>query len=130
MEEKIKHFRVDKMNRITELSDQRRKGIEAFRQFDIAEYTNRTFGMFGGEPETVTLKLPANMVGIILDRFGRETDIRILDDEFISVRVKAAVSGQFFGWITGLGEKVSILAPEHVKEDYMKFLKHIIQNYN
>ena len=78
----------------------------------------------------MTLKLPANMVGIILDRFGRETDIRILDDEFISVRVKAAVSGQFFGWITGLGEKVSILAPEHVKEDYMKFLKHIIQNYN
>ncbi|MDO4464283.1 MAG: WYL domain-containing protein [Bacillota bacterium] len=129
-EEKIKHFRVDKMNRITELENQQRKGIEAFREFDIAEYTNRTFGMFGGEPETVTLKLPATMVGIILDRFGRETDIRTLDDEFISVRVKAAVSGQFFGWVTGLGERVSILAPEHVKEDYLKFMNHIIQNYS
>ena len=129
-EEKIKHFRVDKMNRITERENQQRKGIEAFREFDIAEYTNRTFGMFGGEPETVTLKLPATMVGIILDRFGRETDIRTLDDEFISVRVKAAVSGQFFGWVTGLGERVSILAPEHVKEDYLKFMNHIIQNYS
>ena len=129
-EEKIKHFRVDKMNRITELENQQRKGIEAFREFDIAEYTNRTFGMSGGEPETVTLKLPATMVGIILDRFGRETDIRTLDDEFISVRVKAAVSGQFFGWVTGLGERVSILAPEHVKEDYLKFMNHIIQNYS
>ena len=129
-EEKIKHFRVDNMNRITELENQQRKGIEAFREFDIAEYTNRTFGMFGGEPETVTLKLPATMVGIILDRFGRETDIRTLDDEFISVRVKAAVSGQFFGWVTGLGERVSILAPEHVKEDYLKFMNHIIQNYS
>ena len=129
-EEKIKHFRVDKMNRITELENQQRKGIEAFREFDIAEYTNRTFGMFGGEPETVTLKLPATMVGIILDRFGRETDIRTLDDEFISVRVKAAVSGQFFGWVTGLGERVSILAPEHVKEDYLKFMNYIIQNYS
>ena len=129
-EEKIKHFRVDKMNRITELENLQRKGIEAFREFDIAEYTNRTFGMFGGEPETVTLKLPATMVGIILDRFGRETDIRTLDDEFISVRVKAAVSGQFFGWVTGLGERVSILAPEHVKEDYLKFMNHIIQNYS
>jgi len=128
-EEKIKHFRVDKMNRITELSGAVRVGMEAFCEFDIAEYTNQTFGMFGGKTETVILKLPVSMIGIILDRFGRETDVRKIDENFISVRVRATVSSQFFGWITGLGSQVSILAPEEIKTEYLNFLKHIIQNY-
>ena len=32
--------------------------------------------MFGGEEAVVTLEIPEWMVGIVLDRFGRETDIR------------------------------------------------------
>lgn len=128
-EEKIKHFRVDKMSRITELSEEKRKGVEAFREFDIAEYTNRTFGMFGGETETVTLRLPGNMIGIILDRFGREIDVRKLDNDCISVRIKAALSGQFYGWLTGLGNQVCILAPEYVQNEYIHFVEQIMENY-
>lgn len=128
-EEKIKHFRVDKMSRITEVSGEKRKGMEEFKEFDIAEYTNRTFGMFGGEMETVVLKFPESMVGIILDRFGRETDIRKLEEGFVSARIQAAVSGQFYGWVTGLGERISILAPEDVKQGYIKFINNIISNY-
>lgn len=128
-EEKIKHFRVDKMNRITELCGEKRKGQEAFQEFDIAEYTNRTFGMFGGNTSMVTLKLPASMVGIIIDRFGRDVDIRILEQGEVSVRIKAAVSGQFFGWLTGLGSQVCILSPEPVKKDYRVYLQNIIKNY-
>ena len=129
IEEKIKHFRVDKMNRITELTDEKRKGMEAFKEFDIAEYTNRTFGMFGGEPATVTLRLPAHMVGIVIDRFGRDTDIRMLDEETISARVKAAVSGQFFGWVTGLGDGIELLGPDSVRAEYKKYLQNLIQKY-
>ncbi len=128
-DEKIKHFRVDKMNRITEFSNEKRKGAEAFKEFDIAEYTNRTFGMFGGKTQAVTLRFPESMVGIILDRFGKETDIRQLDDGFVRARVHAAVSGQFYGWLTGLGERVSIMGPKDVRDGYVDFLGQIIENY-
>ncbi len=128
-EEKIKHFRVDKMSGITELPDMKRKGVEIFREFDIAEYTNRIFGMFGGESETVTLKLPEGMIGIILDRFGREVDVRKLDHGMISVRIRAALSGQFYGWLTGLGNQVSILSPEYVRQAYLQFIHRIIKHY-
>ncbi len=128
-DEKVKHFRVDKMSRIAELKGQQRKGIEIFRDFDIAEYTNRTFGMFGGESETVTLSLPSQMIGIILDRFGKDTDVRKLDDETVSVRIKASLSGQFYGWLTGLGNKVKIVSPQYVKEDYLNYLHNIIKDY-
>ncbi len=117
------------MSRITELSDEKRKGVEAFQKFDIAQYTNMTFGMFGGEMETVTLKLPESMIGIILDRFGRETDVRKLENEMVSVRIKAALSGQFYGWLTGLGSQVSILAPEYVRKEYVQFIEKIASNY-
>lgn len=128
-EERIKHFRVDKMSHITELSRESRKGVEAFREFDIAEYTNRTFGMFGGESEMVSLQLPESMIGIILDRFGKDIDIRRLKGNRVSVRVKAAISGQFYGWLTGLGAEVVLTGPEQVKKGYADFLGSIMKNY-
>ncbi|MCM1136301.1 MAG: WYL domain-containing protein [Clostridium sp.] len=128
-EEKIKHFRVDKMSRIEEMEGEERRGIDAFEKFDIAEYTNRTFGMFGGEAETVTLRLPENMIGIVLDRFGKEISIRRLSEETVSVKIKVALSKQFYGWLTGLGGEVSILSPDKVKKDYADYLRRIIRNY-
>lgn len=128
--EKIKHFRVDKMKRIAELTGQSRKGMEDFGKLDVAEYTNRTFGMFGGEPETVTLRLSSHMVGIVIDRFGKDTDIRPLEDGFISARISAAVSGQFFGWVTGLGRGVTILSPARVRQDYLAYLEQIKTGYD
>ncbi len=127
--EKIKHFRVDKMNRITQIEGEMRKGMEEFRRMDLGEYTSRMFGMFGGEEQVVTLFLPEGMVGIILDRFGKDIDIRNRDEGMVSVRVKAAVSSQFFGWLTGLGKEVSIMSPETVKQAYVDFLRQILDNY-
>ena len=128
-QESIKHFRVDKMSRISELSKESRKGGEAFERIDIAEYTNRTFGMFGGETQIVTLKLPEESIGVILDRFGKETDIRKLAENMVSVRVRVTVSMQFYGWITGLGGKVVISGPDDVREGYREYLSKILQNY-
>lgn len=128
-QEQIKHFRVDKMSRIEQISGESRKGVDAFAQIDIAEYTNRTFGMFGGETEVVTLKLPEELIGVILDRFGREADIRILPEKMVSVRVRVTVSMQLYGWITGLGGKVVITGPDDVREGYCKYLGEILKNY-
>lgn len=128
-EKKIKHFRVDKMSRILGVDQEKRIGMEEFEKLDIAEYTNKTFGMYGGEAETVTILLPSSMIGIIIDRFGKETEIRSLDESSISVRIKAAISGQFYGWITGLGSQVVILGPEKVKQEYKEYLQTILSGY-
>lgn len=128
-ESKIKHYRVDKMSNICILENLPRSGSELFEQFDIAEYVNKTFGMFGGRIETVTLQLPNHMVGIVIDRFGKEIDIRKREESHFSVRVTVAVSGQFFGWLIGLGKDVKIIAPQNVVQDYCSYLKEIIRQY-
>ncbi len=128
-EAKIKHFRVDKMSRISQLPGVKRQGLEEFGKLDVAEYTNKTFGMFGGEATAVTLLLPESMAGIVLDRFGKEITIRQVKEGMISARIKIAVSNQFYGWLTGLGSQVTILNPEDVRTEYQNYLKDIIEQY-
>lgn len=128
-EEKIKHFRVDKMSRIKELDGEKRKGAEEFARFDIAEYTNRSFGMFGGQTQWITLQFASSMVGVLLDRFGKETDIRSASGGELAARVEVCVSPQFFGWLAGLGGQVRITSPQSVQTQYVEYLQGILQAY-
>lgn len=128
-ENKIKHFRVDKMGNIRVLEEEKREGVDLFECFDIADYANKTFGMFGGAEEMVTLQFHNSLIGVVMDRFGKEVSVRKREEDTFSVRVKVAVSGQFFGWLTGLGEKVKIIAPEDTVRQYREYIENIIQNY-
>lgn len=124
----LKHYRVDKMNRIA-LTKEKRKGIELFQKMKPANYSSKTFSMFGGEEETVTIEFENRLAGVVIDRFGKDVEMRIRDEEHFSVRVNIAVSTQFFGWLTGLGSGVRILRPEKVRDDYQKHLQAILQEY-
>ena len=124
----IKHYRVDKMLKISS-SKQNRQGKEVFENFDIAAYSRKTFGMFAGEEETVILLCDKKMTGVVIDRFGNEVPMRNFDEEHILVRVNVAVSRQFFGWLTGLGNTVKIQSPEKTVKEYTEYLQNILANY-
>lgn len=128
-EDKIKHFRVDKMGSIKVLANVKREGGSLFESFDIADYTNKTFSMYGGKEETVTIKLENHLIGVVMDRFGQDVSIRIRDEEHFSARVTVAISGQFFGWLTGLGAGAQLIAPEGVVAQYKQFIGEIMGNY-
>lgn len=124
----IKHYRVDKMAELKVLQEER-IGQEHFKQFNIAEYANKTFGMYGGEQETVTLQFSNRLIGVVLDRFGKEISVRKKEENQFSVRVDVALSGQFYGWLTGLGKEARIIAPEKVVADYKTYLDEIYAQY-
>ena len=123
---KLKHYRVDKMGSVA-LTRQERSGREQFEKVGLAEYTKRTFGMFGGEEETVTLAFSDRLVGVVMDRFGRETDIRPMGNGCFTSRIKATISGQFFGWLAGLGKDVWVVSPNEVKTAYQNWLEEILK---
>lgn len=125
----MKHYRVDKIGQVKVLREAR-EGLEQFSEIDPASYANRTFGMYGGTEETVTLQFPNRLIGVVLDRFGREADIRPMTDRVFRVRAKVAVSGQFFGWLAGIGREAVIVKPLSVKERYRKWLNDIVNTMN
>lgn len=107
----IKHYRVDKMVQLS-ISDLPREGREQFRQFDAAQYTKQIFGMFGGELTRVALEGRNDMVGVLIDRFGKDITIFPKDDEHFTAHVDVAVSRHFLGWIFALGDGIRITGPE------------------
>lgn len=121
----LKHYRVDKMGSVEVLED-KREGLAQFEQQDLAAYTNRTFGMYSGQEEIVTMQFPNRLVGVVLDRFGREADIRPMEDDTFRIRARVAVSGQFFGWLAGIGPEARIAAPEQTREQYRHWLTEIL----
>lgn len=125
----MKHYRVDKMLNVS-LMEEAREGKDIFDAMDMVEYDKKTFGMFAGEEKTVRLLCHKSMVGIMVDKFGTEVAVRTEGEDQIVVRVDVAVSPQFFGWLTGLGDRVQILSPEDVREEYMAYLEGILSGYH
>lgn len=124
----IKHFRVDKMLDIV-LTGKERAGRDEFSKFDLARYTKRTFGMFGGKEETVRIRFHNRFVGVVIDRFGKDVPLHPDGREHFIARVEVAVSEQFFGWITGLGRDVQIISPQSVVDKYRGLLADLGEMY-
>ncbi len=125
---KIKHYRVDKMQSITPQQD-KRIGKEKFEQFNLAEFAKKTFGMYGGTDEYVTLRCKSFLAGVIIDRFGQDVMMIPESDDYFHVNVLVAVSQQFFGWVTGIGEHMEITAPASVREQYQEHLQKLLGKY-
>lgn len=127
-QEILKHFRVDKMTNIT-IQDEMRSGKECFEGADPARYSSKTFGMFAGKEETLTIRFPKHFLGVFVDRFGKDISVRKENEEYYTTRICVAVSEQFFGWLTGLGRGVTIVSPQETVREYQKFLEDIISSY-
>lgn len=121
----IRHYRVDKMQHLSVAKDAR-LGKEKFRDFDLAAFAKKTFSMYGGRDEEVTLLCHNSLAGVILDRFGKDVILIPKDEEHFQVKVLVAVSSQFFGWVTGVGVKMKIAKPESVRQEYREYLQRIL----
>ena len=129
-EDKIKHYRVDKMRNI-EVSRKRRDGKEAFKKLDLASYTRKTFNMVGGEEISVKLEFDNGLVGVMIDCFGKDISIRPAKKEGWSVTtVNVAISDQFFGWVFSFGTWMKIISPKKIVEEYLNELKVINEIYS
>lgn len=125
----IKHYRVDKMLHI-KMSDEEREGRKLFERFDMAAYTRKSFGMFGGEERQVKLLMDNALAGVIIDRFGKDVMMKPVDEGHFSVRVDVAVSQQFIGWVFALGSGARIIGPKDVVEQAGYEIKRLMERYN
>ena len=129
LDHKIKHYRVDKMMRIS-IEEEKRDGKEAFKNFDMAEYSKATFGMYQGQKTKVKIRFANYMCGVFIDRFGKDISFRPIDDEYSELHVDVNVSPQFFGWIFSLGKDVKVVGPEEVVEELHTKTEEFLENLN
>lgn len=126
--DKIKHYRVDKMESIT-ATNQKRIGKENFDRFDLANYANGIFGMYGGEKKDVKIQFENSLSGVVIDRFGKDIMMIPQGNNHFTINLKVAVSPQFFAWLFGFGNKAKVLSPQSVVDEISTILKQISDNY-
>ena len=124
----IKHFRVDKMSDL-EITAQTRLGREQFEDFDTALYSKKLFGMFGGEEEMVQIAFDNSLIGVVVDRFGRDVHISPYNAERFQIAAKVAVSPQFWGWVLGFGDRAEIIGPDWVRERLVEYAEKTLRQY-
>ncbi len=124
----IKHFRVDKIDNVT-ITDKNRQGNEIFSRFDMAVYSKGVFGMFGGNITTVKIQMDNSLVGVAVDRFGKDVFIMPNDDNTFVVTTKVALSQQFFGWLFGLKNKAKLLYPKNAVDDLKEYIRDVYGLY-
>ena len=127
-DDKIKHYRVDKMIHIA-MTEKRRVGRDKYKAFNLPRYTKSLFGMFGGEETRVTIEAENDMVGIIIDRFGKDIYITPIDENHFRTSVNVSISKQFLGWIIALGSGIKIVAPDRVVDQMREEIRRLSSQY-
>ncbi len=127
--ERMKHYRVDKMVQI-ETGEEKRLGGEIFEQLDMSAYSKRVFGMFTGSEQSVRLRFDNDLVGAVVDRFGKEIMLIPDGDEHFTVNVDVAVSTQFYAWLFAFGTMVEVVSPGAVREELAQRARELAELYS
>ena len=129
-----RNYRIDRMEHIRILEEDQ-EGQEAFAQFkqEMPFRTQSAFNMFGEEKEVVTLRAPEFYYFAIEDKFGGTLVPRREKDKtgkvYVTVDVTVAVGDPFFAWIFGMKNKITIVGPDRVKEQFAKMIASVGRMY-
>lgn len=124
----FRNYRVDRMASV-EQGTKERQGKEAFEKKDMPAFSKSTFGMFNGQEERVEMVFHNRMMDVVIDKFGKEVWLEKVDEWHFKISVPVAVSPQFFAWVFGLGNYVTITGPEHVKQQMKEMLEEVHKRY-
>ncbi len=127
-EEDFRTFRVDRMASV-EQGTKDHEGKEAFEKMDMGAYSRSTFGMYSGKEEWVEMVFQNRMIDTVIDQFGKDIRLTKEDDQHFRITVPVSVSPQFFAWVFGLGNYVTIKGPESVVKQMKDMLGKVGKRY-
>ena len=85
--------------------------------------------MFDGTVEKVKIQFTKDLLDSFIDRFGSNKVYGIVDSNHYYISTFIEVSPPFFGWLCGFGNKVKIIEPLNVVNQFQKHLQKIIEKY-
>ena len=144
----LRHYRLDRMTNI-EILNEKRNIPEKSRCLSLnwKEYVNSSFGLgfttfvdhelavvsssrghdyippATNDLFTVTIKFTRDLVGIVMDRFGRDVLLQGAGNRHFIATFQAYKNDQFLTWLIGLKKKVQIIYPESLRKDLSRFAR-------
>lgn len=121
----IRHYRLDKIKSCSVIDEPRNPMIKTI---DMTVYSNRIFDMFGGVDSKVTIRFDKTLVGVVIDKFGKNIIKRTIDENTYETTVSVAVSPTFFSWVSTFGGRMTLTSPQEVADDYVSHLEKTLNS--
>lgn len=122
----IGNFRVDRIESTPEILFDMAVPMPA--DFNVSEYIKTVFQMYDAHHETVQLKCTEDMMKVIIDRFDDDVQTKVVDENHFIATVEVALSPNFYGWLFGFGDKIRLIGPQNVVDEYRELLRNELGN--
>ena len=127
--EEMRFFRIDRMESI-KLERAKREGHDVFDANTLRKQRKaKVFDMYKGEAVNVTLRGDKKIADAVIDAFGQKTMLMPTDADHFTANVYVEVSPTFFAWLTNFGEKIEVVNPPQIREQFGDYLKKISDLY-
>lgn len=107
----ISHFRIDRIANIEVIDE---KAVKRPRGFSPAKYATQVFGMYSTAAKSITLRCTNERMKDIVDKFGKNIPVTIVDEDHFEVVIEVEPSPPFFGWVFQFGGDIKIVGPMEV----------------
>lgn len=125
----IRNFRMDRISRTPKLLLEE-EYVAKPEEFDINEYRNTAFRMFGnGKAVEITLQGEQETMKGFIDQFGNKAKVKPIDKERYEAIVKVVPSPTFYRWVFGWDGKMCIAGPDKVRDGYVAMCKKELERY-
>ncbi len=129
----LTHLRVDRITEVTIMRESWRHFSEVSeysQRFDTADYSRKTFNMFGGEMQKVDLECKIDLIDQITDRFTDGIFIRHGKSEpTFRFSTDVIISDGLVGWLMQFGGDIKVLSPESLKNRVLADAENLIKLY-
>lgn len=116
-------FRVDRMTvpQITE------EPAVKNTSFNPADFTNKVVQMYpSGVEQTVTLRCKNENMRSVIDKFGEEIKVEVIDTQHFTAKVQVQPSQTFYGWIFTFRGDIEIIEPQEVREEFLSIARKVL----
>lgn len=121
----LRHYRLDRIHNIKVTDERFRK-----ERFNLQEYVSRTFNMFAGEEMRIRIQFENELVPHIIDRFGKDIDIRKVDDEHFEISTRAKISKGLISWLLSWGKQAKVISPDFLVKQIKEEVEKMHELYN
>ncbi len=128
-DEEFGQYMVEKIRNIRQV-DGKREGEGQFKSLGSVLYESRKFGTCGDDDQEVVLRFKDELVGDVLDKFGKSIGIKKSEEDgWSDTTVRVVAGDEFFGWVFTMGTGVKIISPEDVTEIFKEGIREFGRQY-
>ena len=128
----IEPRRIDRISDVKVLNEKRLEinQIEKYKtnSFSIDKYIKESVYMYSGSNESVTLKIKKDNIGDFIDWYGKEYSIVNIEDENVTVAIRANVNAVYF-WALQYGRIAEVIRPTALREMIRNGLQEMLLKY-